>query len=157
MVSTNIFATLIAFVVTGTVYIVRHLQVGDYENGLHAANQVAGTIPLTASFLTIIYHREKVDKVIDTFQQISDKCKYLNRFHLHGINVRTLVGELKASSVHFRKADRVSELFFKVAILAVCGGHMFMSSSLALGGMAFYYVRDGHIEPRNLYLPHKMR
>lgn len=72
-----LLATLLsAFVATSVVYVVRHLQIGDIENSLQATFQVLGTIPLIASFVTIIYHKEKVRSVIDTLQQISNKCNY---------------------------------------------------------------------------------
>lgn len=77
IVSLNILGNLIGFVMTGLVYIVRHLQIGDVENSLHAAFQVSGTIPLIVSFCTIMYHKEKLRKVIDTFQQIYDRCEFL--------------------------------------------------------------------------------
>lgn len=76
MVSLLIFVGLAGSIILGVYCGVHHLQDGDIESTLLAAYQVTGTIPLIVSFSTIMYHKEKVRKVMDTFQQISDECKY---------------------------------------------------------------------------------
>lgn len=72
-------ASMVAsFGVTSAFYMVHHLRAGEIENSLEVAYQMAGTISMAASFLTIIYHKKKVQRVIDTFQLISNKCKYFS-------------------------------------------------------------------------------
>lgn len=74
IISLFILLNLFVLVATSVVYVVRHLQIGYIENVLKASFQISATTPLLASFITIIYHRDKVREVIETFQEISNKC-----------------------------------------------------------------------------------
>lgn len=60
--------------VTATIYMVRHLQMGDIENSLYAALDVPATLLVIGTYLTMVYNKEKVRKVLDDFQEIFDKC-----------------------------------------------------------------------------------
>lgn len=57
------------------IYVVRHLQTGDIERSLQAGIQVTGAAQVIGSMFTMMYHKEKVQKVVDGFQEIFDQCK----------------------------------------------------------------------------------
>lgn len=60
-------------------YVVRHLNTGDNINCFYAAAQAAAVLPSICSFVTMMYHKDKIHNVIFHFQNISDKCKRINR------------------------------------------------------------------------------
>lgn len=161
LVSLLILINLLTFVSTSVVYIVIHLQMGDIENVLQACYQVTGTVPLLASFFTIMYHKEKVAKLIDAFQKIFNRCteywvstcaqiEQLNLFYF-------FAGAGKSSAIGFMRADRLSEIFITVAMSAILGG--FIASSIASVAIdaIIDFTRDGYIEAKDLFLPFKMR
>lgn len=69
-----VLITLISMEVSAAVYAVRHIQSGDIENSLYAGLDVPGTLLMIGTYLTIMYHKEKVRQVIDDFQKIFDEC-----------------------------------------------------------------------------------
>lgn len=69
-----IVLNLSAGVIATVIFVLRHCE-EDIENCLHASNGIVGAVPMIASCITIVYHKEKVRIVIDTFQKISEKCK----------------------------------------------------------------------------------
>lgn len=74
IVSLLILVNLLTYIIASVVFVVRHFQFDEIENCLHASFSVAGAAPMIASFITIIYHKENVRIVINTFQKIYDKC-----------------------------------------------------------------------------------
>lgn len=150
-----------AFVATSVVFVVRHLQIGDIENSLQATFQVLGTIPLIASFVTIIYHKEKVRSVIDTLQEISNKCNWpfvsSNSLatKLWQFSQLCWTGEKEPSAVFFKRADMLSENCYKYLMVVFFGGYIVSSVAILAAGALFHLIRDGIVEPNHLFLPTK--
>lgn len=61
------------------------------------------------------------------------------------------------SAIYFINADQFSQKFVKCALIGIDG--VFFTSSLMFVaiGAAYYYIKDGYIEARNLFLPYKLR
>lgn len=74
IVSFLILVNLLTYSLASVVFVVRHFRIDEIENCLHASFSVTGVVPMIASFISIIYHKEKVRIVINTFQKISDQC-----------------------------------------------------------------------------------
>lgn len=160
IVSSLILVNLLTCVITSVVFVVRHFQIDEIENCLHASFCIAGVIPMIASFTTIIYHKKNVRIVIDTFQKIYDNCKehYVQtKNEYFKFVLWSLAGENKPSAVFFNRADILSEKFFKYAVTAVFGGYILSSLMLAATDAIFLLMRDGYIESENLYLPFVLR
>lgn len=77
-VPTVISILLIAMEVTAAIYAMQHFLMGDIENSLYAGLDVPGTILVLGTFLTILYNKEKLREVIDSFQEIFDSCKAMH-------------------------------------------------------------------------------
>lgn len=74
IVSLIILLILFVFELMSAIYVVRHLQMGDIESSLQAGIQVTGAAQVIGSMFTMMYHKEKVQKVVDGFQKIFDQC-----------------------------------------------------------------------------------
>lgn len=81
---TNIYQALVftfilmlysLFGLASSVYVVRHLRMGDIENSLYAGFQVAAIFSAIGSFLTVGYRKQKVRIIIDKIQKIVDDSK----------------------------------------------------------------------------------
>lgn len=55
------------------------------------------------------------------------------------------------------RANTLSENFLKYALIGMIGGYIVSSLSIAAMGAVLNYMRCGYIEPKNLYLPVKVR
>lgn len=75
IVSVLFIVILILFESSSVVQAVRHLKIGDYQNFLHASNQLIDLITAIVSFFTMMYHKYKIRDVIDGFQNFFDTCK----------------------------------------------------------------------------------
>lgn len=74
IVSLLILVILIALESTSAVFMVKHLLIGEFQQSFQAGFQVTGTLPLIGSFVTFVYHKENIRKVIAAFQKIFDQC-----------------------------------------------------------------------------------
>lgn len=73
--SSLFFLVMIVCLVSSIVFVVDRLKVGDYQNCLYAGIQIAGISTSIPTFISMVYHQEKVRDVIGGFQQIFVKCK----------------------------------------------------------------------------------
>lgn len=161
------FPTLILFEVSSVVYVVRQIQIGDYQNALYASLQVAAVLPAIVSAITMMYQKDKVRDVIVGLQKIFEQCNEPNFFNSQAnhneitysiwIASNESAGELKSSAVHFIQADQLAEKFLSLGMIGVMGGLFASSFTFAAMGCAYFYKRDGHIEFRNIYVPFKIR
>lgn len=65
------------FELASTVYVVRHLRMGDIENSLYAGFQVAAIFSTIGCFLTVGYRKQEVRTIIDEIQKIVDESEYI--------------------------------------------------------------------------------
>lgn len=149
---------LILFELSSVIYVVRHLKIGDFKNSLYAGLQMMAVLPAIASFITMMYHKDKVRDVIDGFQKISDQC---NSVESTPDRSKTLFipfsGARKSSAAYFNRANRISEKYLLLAFVVVVGGFIVSSIMFAALTYAYYWKRDGHVEFKNLYLPYRTR
>lgn len=69
-----ILLILMAYESSCVVYFVRNLQIGDIENSLYAVLEASALTSSIGSFVTIMYHKKSVRKLIEIFQETFDKC-----------------------------------------------------------------------------------
>lgn len=139
VVSVIVLMILIAYELSCAVYFVQNLQVGEIENSLYAVLQASALTSSIGSFLTMIYHKESIRMLISHLQNTFDK-----------------VAE-KPSTVFFLRVNEFSETFLKYALIAMIGGYVVSSMTIAAAGALLNYMRDGYVDPGNLYLPIKIR
>lgn len=136
-----ILLLMIVFQMTSVIYMVRHLQIGEIESSLYAGFEAAVLLPALGSFFTLMYHKENIRRVCDDLQKIYDR----------------FIGDKKPSAVLFMRVEKTSGKLLKYAFVGLCGGFFICSLIFALLGMVFYLIRDGRIQPKNLFLPVKLR
>lgn len=159
LVSILIFVILLMQEMCSITFMVTHFRAGDIEGGLYAAFQVSAVIPLIGSFITIMYNRHTIGRVIVTIQQIVNECKRCNTTLLsleYHMNALHSAGENKVSAF-FMRADQISEKFANYALFLTMGSFLFTSIALVLCEASFYYLRDERIDLRKLHLPFKFR
>lgn len=61
------------------------------------------------------------------------------------------------SEIYFTNANEMSLKFAKWSVWTVVGSYIFSTLTYASVGAIFYYIRDGFVDPVNLYLPYKIR
>lgn len=132
---------VLTFEFTSLIYMVGHLKIGDIENSLYAGFQAAALLPAIGSFSTLMYHKRKIWKILDSFQRIFDHIVCGN----------------KPTAIFFIRIEKMCEKLPKYAFLSLSGGFFGCSLLFAILGAIFYTMRDGHIEPGNLFLPIKLR
>lgn len=141
IVSLLIVLILFAFELTSVIYMVRHLQFGDIANSMFAGLEAAATFTEIGSLFSLIYHRKKVQRVFDSFQQICDR----------------IIDKNKPSAVFFIQAEITSEKLLKYAFVGLNGGYILSSLIFVILDAIYHYIRDGHIESGKLFLPLKIR
>lgn len=72
-------------------------------------------------------------------------------------SILSFVDAGEPSAVFFVRADALSENFLKYTLIGMIGGYIVSSLSIAGTGAVLAFMRDGHIEPKSLYLPVKVR
>lgn len=72
-----ILTIIIAMEVSSILYAWDHLRIGDLENSLYAAFQVAAAFCIIGSLITISYQKKKVRKILHGFQLVADYCKWV--------------------------------------------------------------------------------
>lgn len=70
-----ILTVIVAMEVSSVLYVLEYLKIGDLENSLYAAFQVAAAFCIIGSLITISYQKKKVRTILDGFQVVADKCK----------------------------------------------------------------------------------
>lgn len=150
------------FEVASTIYVVRHLKIGDIENSLYAGFQVLAIFSTIGCFLTVGYHKQKVRIIIAEIQKLVDQSILASKQKQFRILENSFFNFMfvaidTPSAIYFVHADKFSQIFFKYALIGIDG--VFFSTSLLFvaSGAVYYYKRDGHIEARNLFLPYKLR
>lgn len=155
---------LIAMEVMAAIYAVLHFQMGDIENSLYAGLDVPGTILVIGTYLTVLYNKQKLRKVIDSFQEIFDSCKpmHLERELLNWVLVMvcasvSFAGEDKPSAVFFVRADKFVQKLLRVMFFIAVPNYVITSVGFAAYGAYSDFSQNGHIEPRKLFLPLRLR
>lgn len=70
-----VFVILIGFELSSALYVLRHLQIENIADCLYAGIQITGVLPALGTLFTIFVNkRDKVQRLIDNFQKVSDKC-----------------------------------------------------------------------------------
>lgn len=158
LVSCLFMLILTLFEASSTIYLVRHLKIGDYINSVYAGAQMMAVLPRIVSFGAMMYHKDKVRDTIDGFQGISDNCNILTSMISNtSIILVVFLGEGKASANAFERADRLSEKCLSFASAILIGGFAISSIVFAAITCVYYYIEDGHIDFGRIYLPLKTR
>lgn len=139
VVSVIVLMILIAYELSCAVYFVRNFRIGEIENSLYAVLQASALTSSIGSYLTMMYHKESIHELIGRLQNTFDK-----------------VAE-KPSTIFFLRANDFSENFLKYAMIAMIGGYIVFSMTIAAAGALLDSMRNGYVDPGNLYLPIKIR
>lgn len=143
------------------VYIFYHMKMGEVENSLYAFFQFAAAFGDANMILAISFQREKVKKIIDELQSLYDQCKFTEaKFPLIKLNLFSMLRFAAIdtpSAVYFARANEMSLKFVKWSVWTVMGSYIISSLAYAGGGLVFFYIRDGFVDPALMYLPYKIR
>lgn len=104
-------------------------------------------MPFPAS--SVAFKKSSIDVI--SFEEIFQTLRLSEHFSIQFL-VKTT-----PSVVLYLRANNSSERFIKLMIMTIAGGFTIAVLFLAAIGAAFYYIRDGHIETVNLYLPLVLR
>lgn len=137
-----------------------HYQIGDLHQHLFAFIQFIGALPTIFSFISLIFWQNRVRDYFDKIQHISDECKCgmnFSSFLRFAMIVAHFPDELSPFARIYARANKMCELFLKWALTFVIASFLASTFALVIIGALFYYVRDGSIDTKNLYLPLKLK
>lgn len=155
-------AMLIQLDLFSVCYVVQHLREDDVESSTFALMQVIAIFSTIASFVSLIYHRNSVCRFFDRIQSIVDHCKLAKKktqikFDTF-IQLFLKISDKSASSaVIYARVNEFCETFMIWATLFMVASYLVSTLMPVIGGMLFYYFKDGYVETRNLYLPLKLK
>lgn len=156
----TILTVIIAMEVSSILYVWHHIRIGDIENSLYAAFQVAAAFCIIGSLITIFFQKKKVRAILDGFQVVANNCKLINSFVFHASTLMCLCfwsGSGTPSEVFFVRANTFPEYFIKWCLIGMICSYWAMSIFFAGSVAAFYYFRYGYVDATELYLPMKFR
>lgn len=140
-------------------YIVDHYQMGDIDRNLFVLIQTIGTVPSIASFISLVYRKTSVREYFDRIQTIFDKCMWAScfNFSFKSKNEFEILDQSSPSARIYIRTNELCEKFIKWAIVFI--GTSYVASTIVpiIIGVIFYWIKDGHVETKSLYLPLKMR
>lgn len=154
-------AILIQLDLFSVCYVVQHLREDDVESSTFALMQVIAIFSTIASFVSLIYHRSSVCRYFDRIQLIVEHCKLAKKAQIKidaffQIFLKIL-DKSSSSAVIYAQVNQFCETFMIWATLFMVASYLVSSLMPVIGGMLFYYFKDGYVETSNLYLPLKLK
>lgn len=141
-------------------YVVQHLKANDIESSTFAVMQVIAIFSTIASFISLIYHRKSVCRFFDRIQWIVDQCKnrMISCFEGKRIHIFfTFTDNTLSSALIYSQVNKFCEIFMVWVTLFMVASYVTSTLIPVAGGALYYYITDGHIDTRNLYLPLKLK
>lgn len=143
-------------------FALHQLKMGNIVELLGAIHQLAATTTALFSFLSIVCQRQNTRRLLNGLQTIFDQCKFRKKNCFHFFSIGTFhfffVVEYSTSAEHlYLRTNESCERNMKWAMIIMHGAYLFPGLIILLGQTTFYHVRDGIVEPQNLYMPLRTR
>lgn len=156
-ISVNIQVMELGFVLYG----LYQLETGNIFNLLFGVLHVTAGNATRLSYLTLIFQSKKLRNLFDGMETISEMCKSRKKhpFQFIWLNILNFsIGEHSplAENLYLRTSE-LCDRILKWALIYQAFFYVSPGISILVGGAIYYYIHDGHVEPKNLYMPLKTR
>lgn len=136
--------------------LLEELQMGFFGKNAFILIEVLAPSTILLSFISLVFRRKNIRDFCDKTQQIFNQCNLNFQLFLllilHNNNNDDFSDENKAGFEFYSRADKLCELIIKWVTMSLAVSIIITMLFPVFGGAAFFYMRDGYVEAKNLFL-----